>query len=331
MSVHEIASVDSSAHDAWAERARTASALGWPPAADGKTAKVSARPSGEVTPVRDRSGGWLRNAAAGLCVLAAAAAAVSFTAQYRMVDAARRLPVIAGLEAVIPDAAALVFACLGVALALHGRRAIRARVFNIAAVATSVFMNTIAAAPGWRSLAIWAMPPVAYALASDTLIGVVRAWTISRRRALVISMAGDEATPLAILGGLLLWLLRLAVAPVSTLAGFRSWVVEECPVAPGRRAQPVRPELQAAAASEPVKEITGRPQGAAGRPGRRAGTKTARFLALVAARYGPLDAFPLADVSRISTQLAPEVGLDPGAARTALRRHVQSLQNGDAR
>ena len=35
-------------------------------------------------------------------------------------------------------------------------------------------MNAIAAAPGWRNLAIWAMPPVAYALASDTLIAVVR-------------------------------------------------------------------------------------------------------------------------------------------------------------
>ena len=66
---------------------------------------------------RDRSGLWLRNAAAGLCVLAAAAAAVSFTAQYRMAEAARHLPVIAALEAAIPDAAALVFACLGIALA----------------------------------------------------------------------------------------------------------------------------------------------------------------------------------------------------------------------
>ena len=61
----------------------------------------------------DRSGLWLRNAAAGLGVLAAAAAAVSFTAQYRMVDATRHLPAIAALEAAIPDAAALVFACLG--------------------------------------------------------------------------------------------------------------------------------------------------------------------------------------------------------------------------
>ena len=83
---------------------------------------------------------------------------VSFTAQYRMADAARHLPVIAALEAAIPDAAAMVFACLGIALALHGRRALRARALNLAAVGTSVFMNAIAATPGWRNLAIWALP-----------------------------------------------------------------------------------------------------------------------------------------------------------------------------
>jgi hypothetical protein len=126
----------------------------------------------QALPGRDRSGLWLRNAAVGLCALAAAAATVSFTAQYRMVDATRHLAAIAALEAAIPDAAALVFACLGVALALHARRAIRARALNLAAVGASVFMNAIAAAPGWRNLAIWAMPPIAYALASDTLIGV---------------------------------------------------------------------------------------------------------------------------------------------------------------
>jgi hypothetical protein len=36
---------------------------------------------GSAASGRDRSGLWLRNAAAGLCVLAAAAATVSFTAQ----------------------------------------------------------------------------------------------------------------------------------------------------------------------------------------------------------------------------------------------------------
>ena len=146
---------------------------------------------------RDHSGIWLRNAAAGLCLLAAAAAVVSFTAQYRLVYATRRLAVVAGLEAAIPDAAALVFACLGIALALHGRRAVRARILNLASVGTSVFMNTIAAAPGWRNLAVWAMPPVAYALASDTLIGVVRAAAIARHQDLGAAMAPEERTPLA--------------------------------------------------------------------------------------------------------------------------------------
>ena len=273
-------------------------------------------PGSQPVPPRwsgDRSGLWLRNAAAGLCVLAAAAAAVSFTAQYRMVDATRHLPVVAALEAAIPDAAALVFACLGIALALHGRRAIRARALNLASVAASVFMNAIAAAPGWRNLAIWAMPPVAYALASDTLITVVRA----RHQQLTAAVAADAATPLAILGGLILWLLRLALAPVSTLAGFRAWVLEECPVAPGRRA--ARPAPPSAAA---------RPGQGGGTVPRKA-TKTARFLSLVTERHGPLASIPLDRVAPISAALAPSADLNAGAARAALRKAVLAARNGD--
>jgi hypothetical protein len=76
-------------------------------------------------PGRDGVGIWLYTAAVSLFTLAGSAAAVRFSAQYRLVYAARRLAVAAALEAAIPDAA-LVFACLG-ALALPGRRAIRAR------------------------------------------------------------------------------------------------------------------------------------------------------------------------------------------------------------
>jgi hypothetical protein len=277
---------------------------------------ASGRPSG-AEPAKDRSAAWLRTAAAGLCALAAAAATVSFTAQYQLADATRHLPVIAGLEAAIPDAAALVFACLGVALALHGRRAIRARTLNLASVGTSVFMNTIAAAPGWRNLAIWAMPPIAYALASDTLIGVVR--VISRHQHPGTALTGDTATPLAILGGLVLWLLRLAVAPASTVSGFRAWVLTECPVAPGRRAP--RP------APPPTPARPGR--GRRTDPGKA--TKTARFLDLTAERYGPLASIPLDRIARISADLAPQADLNPGAARTALRRAVLTARNGDPR
>jgi hypothetical protein len=285
---------------------------------------VPSQPIEAVRSGRDRSAAWLRNAAIGLCALAAAAAAVSFTAQYRMVYADRHLAVVAGLEAAIPDAAALVFACLGVAMALQGRRALRARALNVASVGASVFMNVIAAAPGWRSLAVWAMPPVAYALASDTLIGVVRSWAVARHKPQSMTLAAEEVTPLAVVGGLVLWLLRLTLAPASTLTGFRAWVLEECPIAPGRRADHPTPVPAATAASP--KAIRAPKRGR----GQRADTKSARFLALVAERRGPLAAIPLDEVSKISATLAPQIDLNTGAARTVLRRAVLATrpQNG---
>ena len=265
-------------------------------------------------PGRDRPGIWLYAAAAGLCVLAGSAAAVSFSAQYRLVYAARHLAVVAGLEAAIPDAAALVFACLGVALALHGRRAVRARALNAASAGASVFMNLIAAAPGWRDLAVWVMPPAAYALASDTLIGVVRTWVIARHQD-AANLAG-EVTLLAVTGGVLLWLLRLSLAPVSTLAGFRAWVIEECPVAPGRRAASASTRTRGPAQAVPAVPSTRvASRAAAVRPREktsRGETKTSRFLALVASQHGSLAAVPLGSVSRISAQVAPRSTCTPG-------------------
>ena len=149
--------------------------------------------------------------------------------------------------------------------------------------------------------------------------GVVRAWALARRQHLTAAVAGEEATPLAVLGGLILWLLRLALAPASTLAGFRAWVLEECPVAPGRRAP--RPA----------------PPPAPARPGQgretvpRKATKTARFLSLVTERSGPLASIPLDRVAQISAALAPAAGLNTGAARTALRKAVLAARNGDPR
>jgi hypothetical protein len=268
----------------------------------------------------DRAAAWLRNAMAALGLLAVAAAAVSWAAQYRMVYSARQSAGIAALEAAIPDAGSLIFASLGIALALHGRRAIRARTLNVCCVAVSVGMNALAAGRGWRDLVIWVMPSVVYALASDTLIRVIRAWAIARQRALSQALADDETTPLAILGGLLLWLLRLALAPKSTLAGFRGWVIEECPVAPGRR---LAPRPGPAIAVLPAARPPGNGPG-----DRRVGSKTSHFLGLVVDRHGPLADLPVREVSPICARLAPEVGLNAGAARTALRRAVLAAQDG---
>src|SRR5947208_2789559 len=77
-------------------------------------------PGGPV-PGQVRSGPLMRTAAFGLRVLAAAARAVRLPAQDQLVGSPRHPPGVAGLEAASPDPAALVFACLGIALALHGR------------------------------------------------------------------------------------------------------------------------------------------------------------------------------------------------------------------
>jgi hypothetical protein len=336
-----------------------------PQGAAAANARITAVPQPRhASPGRDRPRIWLPAAAAGLCALAGAAATVSYAAQFQLAFTARHSALVAGLEAAIPDAAALVFACLGVALALHGSRAVRARLLNVASAGASVFMNVIAAAPGWRDLAVWAMPPTAYALASDTLIGVVRTGAAARHQA-AAGPVTEELSLLAVTRGIALWLLRLAMAPVSTMTGFRAWVIEECPVAPGRRAHhpapaavpPKRtgPRLAAGetqpdhARSSPNGAGTGprrapgerpadRPrsspdggdppnEGAAG-SSRRGETKTARFLALVTSQHGPLAAIPLESVSPISAAVAPQADLNPGSARAALRRAVLAARKG---
>ena len=148
-----------------------------------------------------QAGWWLRGAAVALGVLAAAAAAVSWDAQYAMVRAVKPVPVVAALEAGIPDVGAVVFAALGVALALHGKRALRSRALNAACIGISLGMNALAAGRGWRDLAIWVMPAAVYAVASDTLIGVVRAWVLARARHQGETLADDGPTPLAAAAG----------------------------------------------------------------------------------------------------------------------------------
>ena len=61
------------------------------------------------------------------------------------------------------------------------------------------------------------------------------------------------------------------------------------------------------------------------------GTKTARFLALVQDRHGPLEEFSLGEVYRVSAELAPKVRLHEGSAWTALRSAVMAAQSGGAR
>ncbi len=87
-------------------------------------------------------------------------------------------------------------------------------------------------------------------------------------------------------------------------------MLEECPVAPSRRARQLRP---------------------APAPHPRKATKTARVLDLATERHGPLASIPLHRVAGISADLAPQLDLNAGAARTAQRKAVLAARNGDPR
>jgi hypothetical protein len=167
----------------------------------------------------DRARRWLRAATIALGLLAAAAAVVSWAAQYRLVYAYKHHAGIAAVQASIPDAGALVFAAPGIALALRGRQAASARILNVACVGISIAMNALASSVGVTAMAIWVMPAVLYALASDTLISVIRAIE-----------AGDDTSSLAVVGKVALWSLRLVVAPRSTTVGARQMVLAATPL-----------------------------------------------------------------------------------------------------
>ena len=164
------------------------------------------------------------------------------------------------------------------------------------------------------------MPAAVYALASDTLIGVVRAWALSRMHATGASLTGEEVTPLAVAGACLLWLLRLTLAPASTLVGFRRWVVEECPVAPGRTAT--------LTSREPLSH-TGPPPPRRSR--RRSDGKPRKqdLLIALASQCHDLHTVPLNHVARIAGDIGAEVDLHQGTARRVLRAHVLALQHHD--
>ena len=122
--------------------------------------------------------------------------------------------------------------------------------------------------------------PAAYALASDTLIGVVRAWATACH-----STHRRRATPLAILGGLQLWLFRLALAPPPPWPGCAPGCRPTARSPPGRWRTPAPNPLKA--------------------------TKTARFLDLVIERHEPLASIPLHAVAGIAATFAPLADLNP--------------------
>jgi hypothetical protein len=241
-----------------------------------------------------------------LFVLGVGLFAVSLDAQYRYVFHAKHQSAASWVEALALDVGMAIFSLLALGLARAGKPARVERVMITVCAGASGVMNFAAANDASpKSVLAYVMPPVFLAVVADRVVSVVRRHVLGEQ----------EQSPWHGVIPLVMYLLRLILAPASTAAGLRRWLLVKTPLP-----APAAPAVEAV----PRKAITSRDRPA----GRRAESKTARFLALVAGQYGPLAHFPLERVSRTSAELAPQVGLDAGAARTALRRAVLTARDG---
>jgi hypothetical protein len=217
------------------------------------------------------------------------------------------------LEALGLDTGAVIFALLALSLARRGRRAAVERVLNVSCALGSLTMNLLAAdLTSPRSVVVWVMPSALYALASDRLIAVVRRWVQSNGPGV---LAGQDGSGWRAFGGLVLWVLRLIFDVPGTLSGFRRWVLEVAPVAPGTRAEPVE--------STGIHTSPGRDDRTCDRavPGE---TKRAALIRLYEQygktgdpRYGDR-----AKAAALAGEIADRIGYHPGTARRELARYL---------
>ena len=189
----------------------------------------------------------------GLAVLALATFYVSFRAQFTFMYAVKHQDLPALIEALIADVAMVTCSLLALGMACAGQSAKVARLLVVVFAGLSAGMNYLAAdVSSFRSVAVYVMPPVVFAVCTDQTVAVIRrhglgiaedsAWTVLGR---LVLAAGRLA------GIILLYSLRFILAPAETATGLRRMVLNAAPL-PG--AVQDRPVPEAALEAAPVPE-----------------------------------------------------------------------------
>jgi len=215
---------------------------------------------------------------------------VSFSAQYAYIVTIRRQDAVSVIEALLLDLLMIVFTLLALGLSRAGKPARAERALILACAAASSCMNVSAAnVASPRSVAAFAIAPVALAVVVDRVVAVIRRHVLADREPSAWSTLGRAAAATARIAGLvLLYSLRLALAAPETARGLRRMVLDAAPL-------PVLAEV-------PAPEVTGPPR-----------TKKAVLLALY--RVHP-DYGDRSTASRVAAELAPQAGLQAGTARS---------------
>jgi hypothetical protein len=256
------------------------------------------------------------SAAILLGLLAVGLFVVSLAAQYRYVWAVKHESVPSAIEAVGLDAGMTVFSLLALGLAMAGQSARIERVLIVVCAVASAGQNYAAAdVSSPRSVAAYVVPPLFLALVVDRVVAVVRRHVLGAAersvwgtvgRALVAMVKGSAVV--------LLYLLRLILAPRSTTAGLRRWVLVLTPL-------PAAASLEKAEGSDradaEADDELAEPEELAG------ASKKARLTWWYErdADYGIRAA-----VAAAAKRLAPKVDLSEGTARAYIGQILDSLE-----
>ena len=204
---------------------------------------------------------------AGLAVLAAATFYVSFRAQFTFMYAVKHQDAPALIEALIADVAMVVCSLLALGMACAGQSAKVARLLVVLFAALSAGMNYLAAdVSSVRSVAVYVMPPVVFAVCTDQTVAVIRRHGLGIQEDSAWSVLGRVVLAVARLAGVvLLYGLRFVLAPAETAKGLRRMVLTAAPIpettnedrpatAPG-----TLPEAAAKVLPQTAPEVTPRP------------------------------------------------------------------------
>jgi hypothetical protein len=221
---------------------------------------------------------------------------VSFSAQYAYIVAVRREDATSVIEALLLDLLMIVFTLLALGLSWAGQSARAERVLILVCGAASACMNVLAAdVASPRSVAAYAVAPVALAVVVDRVVAVIRRHVLGDTEPSAWTALGHTAAVMTRIAGLvLLYLLRFALAAPQTARGLRRMVLDAAPL----------PAFSPASAPEPVESPR---------------TKKAILLALYRAHpdYGERSR-----ASRVAAELAPQAGLQAGTARSYLYAEI---------
>jgi hypothetical protein len=236
--------------------------------------------------------GW---AAWLLVLIGGGALFVSFSAQYAYIFAARHQDAASVIEAVLLDLLMIVFTLLALGLSRAGKSSRTERALILACAIASAYMNVSAAdTASPRSVVAYAVAPVALAVVVDRVVAVIRRHVLADEEPSAWTALGRGLAAVTQLVGLvLLYSLRFALAAPETARGLRRMVLDAAPL-PGLEAK--EPE----AIDLPT-------------------TKKAALLALYRAHpeYGIRAA-----ASKVAAELAPRAGLQPGTARAYLYAEI---------